>query len=96
MQNQSDPISGEATSVALVDVRTRAEYFWVGAACQIDEIITSNEETIVPDNGKVVLTQNGRFLTYTIDGRNKRLQTKNVSRLNLSPIAMSIPFKLWD
>ena len=30
VQTQTDPITGEDKKVALVDVRTRAEYFWVG------------------------------------------------------------------
>ena len=96
VQMQIDPITGEFKNVALVDVRTRAEYFWVGAACQVDEIITSKEETIIPDDGKVILPHSGKFLIYEINGRNKRLQTKKVSKLNLSPIAINIPYKLWD
>ena len=96
VQTQTDPISGESTNVALVDVRTRAEYFWVGTACQVDEIITKKGETIFPDDGKVILSNNGRFLRFEINGRNKRLQTKKVSEVLLSPIALSIPFILWD
>jgi rhodanese-related sulfurtransferase len=96
VQTQTDPITGEDKSVALVDVRTRAEYFWVGAASQVDEIITTKGESIAPDYGKVLLTGNGRFLLFEINGRNKRLQVKKVSEIVLSPIAINIPFKLWD
>ncbi len=96
VQTHTDPVSGDAKSVALIDVRSRAEFYWVGAACRVDEIMTSSEEIIVPDNGKVILSQNGQFLDYEVGGSQKRLNTKKVTGLNLSPIAMNIPFKLWD
>jgi rhodanese-related sulfurtransferase len=96
VQTQTDPITGEDKFVALVDVRTRAEYFWVGAASQVNEIITTRGKSIVPDNGKVLLTRNGRFLRFKINGRHKRLQVKKVSEIFLSPLAINIPFKLWD
>jgi rhodanese-related sulfurtransferase len=95
VQTQTDPLSGEDKKVALVDVRTRAEYFWVGAASQVDEIITTKDELIIPDNGKVLLTRNGRFLSFKINGRHKRLQVKKVSEIILSPLALNIPYKLW-
>ena len=94
VQTQTDPISGDTAKVALVDVRTRAEYFWVGAACQVDEIVTTRHGTLVPDNGKVILSEDGRFLTFEVDGRHKRLQTKKVSEVTLTPIAINIPYKL--
>ena len=96
VQMQIDPFTGEGKKVALVDVRTRAEYFWVGAACQVDEILTSTEESIIPDLGKVLLSRNGRFLLFELNGRHKRLQTKKISKIALSPIAINIPYKLWD
>lgn len=96
VQTQTDPISGDEAIVALVDVRTRAEYFWVGAACQVDEIITTKGKSIVPDFGKVLLSREGRFLTFGLDGRNKRILTRKVSEIALSPIAINIPYKLWD
>jgi hypothetical protein len=96
VQAQTDPITGESTSVALVDVRTRAEYYWVGAACRVDEILTIKGHSIVPDFGKVSLSNDGRFLNFELDGRNKRLQVRKVSEMLLSPIAINIPYKLWD
>jgi rhodanese-related sulfurtransferase len=95
VQTQADPITGEYKTVALVDVRTRAEYFWVGAASQVDEIITTKGESIAPDYGKVLLTRNGRFLRFKINGRNRRLQVKKIFGISLSPIALNIPYKLW-
>ena len=96
VQTQTDPITDEGTSVALVDVRTRAEFFWVGAACQVDEIITTKEKSIAPDLGKVFLSRDGRFLNFELNGRNRRLQVRKVSEMLLSPIAINIPYKLWD
>lgn len=96
VQTQTDPISGESASVNLVDVRTRAEFFWVGAACQVDEIVTTKHGSIVPDYGKVILSKDGRFLTFEVDGKHKRLQTKKVSELKLSSIAINIPYRFWD
>jgi rhodanese-related sulfurtransferase len=93
---QTDPVTGETTSVVLVDVRTRAEYFWVGAASKVDKIFTINDDSFTPDDGKVLLTGNGRFLLFETNDRNKRLQVKKVSEILLSPIAINIPFKLWD
>jgi rhodanese-related sulfurtransferase len=96
VQTQTDPVTGLDTRVALVDVRTKAEYYWVGAACQVDEIVTTDGEIISPDYGKVILTLNGRFLSYEINGHNKRLQVKKVSKMNLSPISLNIPYEFWD
>ena len=96
VQTQTDPISGDDAIVNLVDVRTRAEFFWVGAACQVDEIVTTKHGAIVPDYGKVILSKGGRFLKFKVDGKHKWLQTKKVSELILSPIAINIPYKYWD
>jgi rhodanese-related sulfurtransferase len=96
VQTQTDPISGEVKSVALIDVRTRAEFYWVGSACQVDEIITTTGDSIIPDYGKVLLAEDGRFIRFEINGRNKRLQVRKVSEIALSPIALNIPYKLWD
>ena len=95
-QYQIDPISGEAKSVALIDVRSRAEYFWVGTACQVDEIITAKGESVVPDRGKVTLLRNGRFIRFELNGRWKFLQVRKVDEIVLSPIAINIPFRYWD
>ena len=93
---QTDPLTGFEKKVALVDVRTRAEYFWVGSATQVDMIELKNGSSIIPDLGKVILDHEGKFLTYTLNGHDKRVQVKKVDSLVHSPIAMNIPFKLWD
>ena len=96
VQTQTDPITGEDKKVALVDVRTRAEYFWVGAASQVDKIITTEGKSITPDYGKVLLTRSGLFLRFKINNHDKRLQAKKVSEIFLSPIGLNIPYKLWN
>ncbi|MGD8833424.1 MAG: hypothetical protein PVJ19_00745, partial [Desulfobacteraceae bacterium] len=35
---QVDPATGEKKSVALIDVRTTAEYYWVGACGKVESI----------------------------------------------------------
>jgi hypothetical protein len=40
--NQVDPVTGEKTCVALIDVRTTAEYFWVGTCGKIESITTTS------------------------------------------------------
>ena len=77
-------------------MRTRTEYYWVGAACQVDEIVTTTQGAIVPDYGKVILSHDGRFLKFEVDGKHKKLKTRKVSEIKLSTIAISIPYKFWD
>jgi rhodanese-related sulfurtransferase len=99
VQTGTDPIDPEiAAVVALVDVRTRAEYFWVGTAAQVDAVVLKGEEdkTVWPDLGKVRLIEEGKFLEYTIDGRYKRTQVEKVAKLETTAIALSIPYQLWD
>ncbi len=93
---QTDPRTGYQKAVALVDVRSRAEYFWVGTATRVDEIVLKDGSTLVPDLGKVVLEHEGKFLTYSLNGRAKRVQVSKVDSLVHSAIARSIPFKLWN
>lgn len=96
VQTQTDPNSGLGTRIALVDVRTKAEYFWVGAACKVDEILTISGDIIAPDLGKVILSQSGRFMNYELSGTNKNLLVSKVAEISLSPIALNIPYRYWD
>ncbi len=98
VQNGTDPASGLPASVALVDVRTRAEYYWVGAPTEVLEIVPedSEEPTIVPDDGMVTLDNKGKLLAYAVDGQYQEIKVKHVAELVMSPIAINIPVKLWD
>jgi len=98
VQTQTDPLTGASAKVALVDVRTRAEYYWVGAPTRVNQIVLRDPSAapIVPDLGKVRLLHEGKFLEYTVDGRYGRTQVAKVARLDMSPISVNIPFKFWD
>jgi rhodanese-related sulfurtransferase len=96
VQMQTDPYTGLPTNVVLVDVRTRAEYFWVGAACQVTEIITTDDKSIIPDYGKVELVYSGRFLKFKVHEYCRWLCVTTVSKVIMSPISINIPYKLWS
>jgi len=94
--NQEDPISGEGANVAIVDVRTTAEYYWVGTCAQVDTILTTKGEEITPDNGKVILRANSRILEFEVDGEPRALKVKHVDEIVTSSIATHIPYMTWD
>jgi rhodanese-related sulfurtransferase len=98
IQTQTDPLTGIGATVALVDVRTRAEYYWVGTAAKVNKIVLQDVKSgaIVPDLGKVMLDHEGKFLQYTVSGRNQRMQVRKIASLDTSPISINIPYKLWD
>jgi hypothetical protein len=93
--NQEDPLSGDPANIAIVDVRTTAEYYWVGACAQVDKIIKMNQDEIVPDNGKVILKANSSDLKFDVDGDLTTLNVEHVDEIVTSPIARNIPYKTW-
>ena len=93
--NQVDPKTGDPANVAIVDVRTTAEYYWVGTCAQVDKIIKMNEDEIIPDNGKVILKANSSDLEFDVDGDPTTLNVEDVNRIETSPIARLIPYKTW-
>ncbi|MCU0833037.1 MAG: hypothetical protein MUC77_01195 [Chromatiaceae bacterium] len=67
---QTDPLTGQPAKVALVDVRSRAEYYWVGTAAKVSEIVVQGKAAAIkPDDGRVRLIHEGKFLEYTVAGR---------------------------
>jgi rhodanese-related sulfurtransferase len=94
--NQEDPISGDPANVAIVDVRTTAEYYWVGTCAQVDRIIRTKSNEIIPDNGKVKLKANSRILRFDVDGHPRALNIKHVDKIETSCIATHIPYMTWD
>ena len=94
--NQEDPETGLPANVAIVDVRTTAEYYWVGTCAQVDTILTTKDEAISPDNGKVILRANSRILEFEVDGEPSALNVKHVEKIETSPIATHIPYKTWN
>jgi len=71
-----DPITGfnyGAGSVAIVDVRTPSEYQFQGTTGKVDNILLKGTTApIVPDLGKVRLTQEGKYLEYTLGGKTEK------------------------
>jgi hypothetical protein len=96
--NQEDPATYVSKNVAIVDIRTTAEYYWVGSCAQVDKIITMNDDDddIIPDNGKVILRANSRILEFEVDGEPRALNVKHVDEIETSPIARRIPYETWD
>lgn len=96
VQKQVDPITGRTANVALVDVRTRAEYYWVGTACMVNSVTLRDGAVLVPDYGKVKLVRAGQFLELRLRGRLKQFPVWEVTAVSMSRLALSIPFRLWD
>jgi rhodanese-related sulfurtransferase len=93
---QKDPLTGESRTVILVDIRSRAEFSWVGTAAKVTEIVFLDGEKVVPDHGKVTLEHDGMFIVYNVKGRNKRALVQKVKSMATTAIAVSIPYKLWN
>jgi len=94
--NQEDPITGDDAVVAIVDVRTTAEYYWVGTCAQVDTILTTKGKEFTPDNGKVILKANSRILKFNVDGEPRDLHVKHVDEIETSSITNHIPYMTWD
>ncbi len=98
---QIDPLSGESSAVALVDVRTAAEIFWVGAPARVDRIVTTDGEEIIPENGKVRQWHGSNWLLVeSASGHAKcpmRIQSSKIASLETSPVSTAnIPYEIWD
>lgn len=94
--HQIDPASGVAAGVALVDVRSVSEYFWVGAAAKVDKITTVYNRDMVPDNGKTILFAGGHALKFKCNGRQVYFPVRYIEKITTSPISINIPYKKWD
>ena len=95
---QKDPLSGKDAKVAIVDVRTASEYYWVGTCAQVTKIIKTNGDEIIPYNGKVVLLGRIGYLKFKVrkNGRTKFIPVKYVEEIETTPIAINIPYKTWN
>ena len=98
--NQTDPLTGESARVAIVDVRTTAEYFWLGTPAQVDSIVTKSGKEFLPHNGKVKMRQGSRFLKFKVEKHGRLrpvfLPVRRVESIVTSPIAYHVPYKIWD
>lgn len=97
--HQVDPETGEDASVALIDVRTVAEYFWVGAPAKVNCITTTDGREIFPLDGKVAFRW-GDFLIFQVDYGHFAypmfLPVQKVEKMEMIDISIHIPTHLWD
>ncbi len=96
VMNQVDPGTGEPARVALIDVRTRAEFFWIGVPSKVDEIVLESGRTYVPDMGKVKMIANGMFLTMRVNHRRRWVPVHRIESITITPITFNIPYKVWN
>lgn len=82
--------------IALVDVRTLEEYQFQGTPAKVDSILLKDGTSVVPDLGKVRLTQEGKFVEYTRRGTKKKTQVDKVQQMVTSPITVLVPCAKWD
>jgi rhodanese-related sulfurtransferase len=96
---QIDPVTGENARIALIDVRTTAEYYWVGACGKVDNITSSSGTEYTPHNGKVVLRW-GNFLCFRVESqyglKPVYLPVSKVESLVTEDISIHIPTHIWD
>jgi len=95
-----DPVTGKhysAGQIVIVDVRTPPEYQFQGTAGKVDHILLRGDETpVVPDLGKALLTPNGRYLEYRVDGEARRTGVGAIAELVTSAIATNVPCATWN
>lgn len=96
--NQVDPATGENMRVALIDLRTAAEYFWVGACAKVESITTTSGEEFFPYNGKVVM-KHENVLEFEVE-ENQGLQpvslpVDTVASVDTVDISIHIPTLIW-
>lgn len=94
--NQEDPATGFQASVAIVDIRSTGEHYWVGTCGQVDSIVTKRGYKVTPDKGKVNLIRGGKLLKFKISGYPIVLPVRRVENIETSPIAINIPYMTWD
>ena len=95
---QIDPLTKETSRIALVDLRTTAEFYWVGACAKTVSIETRNR-VYYPKHGKVELKW-GSYLVFRTD-TSRRHRTENlplwrVKNIQTQDISIHIPTHIWD
>ncbi len=96
---QLDPATGKPASVALIDVRTTAEYYWVGACAKVESIVTTSGREFIPHLGKVKFWKGRNILKFKVLKR-KRLRPvylpiKKVDEIVTTDISIHIPTHVW-
>jgi rhodanese-related sulfurtransferase len=97
---QVDPLTGEAATVAIVDVRTAAEHYWVGAPAMVASMVTVDGEEIFPYLGKVISLRRGRFLKYYEEHRGficpRFIRVRDIEEVNSVPISILVSYENWN
>ncbi|MDY6986630.1 MAG: rhodanese-like domain-containing protein [Thermodesulfobacteriota bacterium] len=99
--DQVDPVTGDPATVRIVDLRSAAEYYWVGTCAQVNRIVTKYGADIVPDKGKAKLTLGGRLYQYKVKGLPKLFPVKYVESIETGLLradidgVVNIPYKTW-
>ncbi|MCP3921993.1 MAG: hypothetical protein GY714_05330 [Desulfobacterales bacterium] len=97
---QIDPVTKKNAKVAIVDLRTSAEYYWVGACAQVEMIVTKDGKEISPYLGKTIFDMKTSSISYTVmDGKEKKAETLPVSKIKTmfkNPVSINIPYQKWD
>ena len=97
---QVDPVTGKLSRVAIVDLRTAAEYYWVGACAQVEMIVTLDGKEISPYLGKTVLDMNKNIVKFDLMKEGKiaaqTLNVKDIKTMFKNPISENVPYMKWD
>jgi len=102
--DQTDPLTGEPASVRIVDIRSAAEYSWVGTCAQVDRIVLKfafGDREIAPDKGKVKLILGGRQLQFKLHGWRQFMPLTQAEEIETSLLrediggVVNIPYKTW-
>jgi len=94
--DQVDPTTHDPADVVLVDCRTAEEFYWVGTCGKVTRIDTEAGFPLVPDRGKVKLVLGGRLLEFELFGKRRHLSFRRVAGIETDPIAINIPYKIFD
>ena len=93
---QIDPKSGDPADVYLIDVRDPYEVFMNGGPAEVTEILFRGDEAgdgIEPQDHRVRLVQEGKFVEYEVHGRYHRELVRDIEGMTTVPLATNIP--LW-
>jgi len=77
----------------IIDVRTAAEYFWVGSCAKVINITLKDGTEIVPDHGKALEYMG--YEVYWVGGTLEVKSVKDIANITTEAIAYNIPWKMW-
>lgn len=97
---QIDPATGKTARVAIVDLRTAAEYYWVGACAQVEMIVTRDGKEVKPYLGKTILDPSKSKINFDLRKTGQitahSMDIKDIKTIFKNPISINIPYMKWD